>query len=140
MLNIEEMLREVIDPETNYSIIDLKFLRGYSENKEGKVKITLSPPTFFCPPLFLYVILEEVKEKIPNSTINLVNHHDAERLTECINKGLKFHECYSGEASSEYEDVKKRFTFKRKGKGSLTQLSLNVNGEFCKLVAEAKDE
>ncbi|TRM85976.1 metal-sulfur cluster biosynthetic enzyme, partial [Sulfolobus sp. A20-N-G8] len=32
-MNIEDIIKEVIDPETNNSIIDLKFLKGYNIDK-----------------------------------------------------------------------------------------------------------
>ncbi len=141
-MNIEETLKDVLDPETNNSIIDLKFLKGYSIDKNGKLTITLSPPTFFCPPIFLYMIMEDIKRKLPNVLINVIDHHDAKRLSDCINKGLTFKECYQGEAiGSYYEEVRNKFMIEKRVKGDrLTKLSLSINGEFCKIVAEAKEK
>ncbi|TRM75703.1 DUF59 domain-containing protein [Sulfolobus sp. A20-N-F6] len=136
------MIKEVIDPETNNSIIDLKFLKGYNIDKNGKLTITISPPTFFWPPIFLYMIMEDIKRKLPNVIINVIDHHDAKRLSECINRGLTFKECYQDEAiGNHYEEVRNKFMVEKRGKEDrLTKLSLSINGEFCKLIAEAKEK
>ncbi|AAK41858.1 metal-sulfur cluster assembly factor [Saccharolobus solfataricus] len=136
------MLEDVIDPETNYSIVKMGFIRNI-EIEEGKIKVTLSPPTFWCPPLFLYMILEDVKRKLSESyngvLIQVVDHHDAEKLTSCINNGKSFEECYKNEVEgNSYEAIRERFRVKRERDDRLSKLTLSINGEFCRLIYEAK--
>ncbi|AHC52143.1 metal-sulfur cluster biosynthetic enzyme [Sulfolobus acidocaldarius SUSAZ] len=120
----------------------MKFLKGYYEDDKGNLHLIISPPTFWCPPLFLYIMLEEIRNRLPDAIIEVRDHHDSKKLSECINNGLKFHECYSNESlnGDEYDKVKRSFEEKRSNKyGKLVQLSLNMNGELCKLIAEAKE-
>ncbi|QGA69102.1 metal-sulfur cluster assembly factor [Sulfolobus sp. E11-6] len=137
------MLEDVIDPETNYSIIEMGFIRKIEEIEEGKIKITLSPPTFWCPPLFLYMILADVRQRLSdrynNVIIQVVDHHDAEKLTSCINSGKRFEECYKDEVEgNSYMKIRERFRMKRERGDKLSSLALSINGEFCKLIYEAK--
>ncbi|AWR95723.1 metal-sulfur cluster biosynthetic enzyme [Acidianus brierleyi] len=133
-MSVENVLKSIIDPETNYSITELGFIK-----KIEKEHIVLSPPTYWCPPMFLYMIMEEIKVKLPNITIEVSDHHDAKRLTECINSRKSFSECYSSEVSgNEYNEIKEKFITKRMKKDRLTNLSFNINGEMCKLLSEAR--
>jgi metal-sulfur cluster biosynthetic enzyme len=141
---IEKIIRSVIDPETLNSIYDLGFIREVKE-ENNKVMITLTPPTFWCPPTFLYMILEDLRDKLRRNYsevyIEIIGHHDGERLSKCINNGLKFEECYRGEIiKGEYEELKRRFKerFERGKSNYLVKLSLEVTGEICKLLAEER--
>ncbi|BCS93676.1 iron-sulfur cluster assembly protein [Metallosphaera javensis (ex Sakai et al. 2022)] len=142
----KELLDNVIDPETSFSISKLGFVKEISINQyNNSIRIVLSPPTFFCPPLFLYMILEDVKRTLRSQytevIIEVMDHHDSKKLTDCINKGIGFDECYKSEVEREnYGAIKRIFNEKReKAKSNqLTRLSLDLNGEFCKLISEAK--
>ncbi|HWQ17821.1 MAG TPA: iron-sulfur cluster assembly protein [Sulfolobales archaeon] len=146
---MREILESVIDPETLSSIVDLGFIRKFEERGDS-VSITLSPPTFWCPPVFLYMILEDLREKLMQKyssvNIEIVGHHDSERLTRCINNGLRFDECYHGESiGGQYVFLKKRFyeSLEKGVRGDgrenrLVRLSLSLTGEMCKLLAEER--
>lgn len=144
-----EILRDIIDPETLSSIVDLGFIREFEE-KDNNIKIVISPPTFWCPPTFLYMILEDMRVKLKSKygkvSIVITGHHDSEKLTQCINNELKFEECYKDETMKGfYEELKKRF-YERLERGmnprnrsdKLTRLSLSITGEMCKLLAEER--
>ncbi|MBB5253730.1 iron-sulfur cluster assembly protein [Sulfurisphaera ohwakuensis] len=146
---MSEILKSVIDPETLSSIVELGFVKQIEEG-ENKIRVVLSPPTFWCPPTFLYMILEDLREKLKRKyetiDIEITAHHDSEKLTKCINKGLKFDECYGDEAMKGlYDDLKKKF-YQRLEKGinpknksdKLVRLSLGITGEMCKLLAEER--
>ncbi|BFI75686.1 iron-sulfur cluster assembly protein [Sulfurisphaera ohwakuensis] len=146
---MSEILKNVIDPETLSSIVDLGFVKQIEEG-ENRIRVILSPPTFWCPPTFLYMILEDLREKLKSKyeiiNIEVVDHHDSEKLTKCINKGLRFDECYKDEAMKGlYDDLKKRF-YQRFERGMspknrsdrLVRLSLGITGEMCKLLAEER--
>jgi len=145
-MSLEELLNSVIDPETSNSIVELGFIRKVEEVGK-KVMITLSPPTFWCSPTFLYMILEDLRGKLLSRyeevRIEIVGHHDSERLTRCINLGLKFEECYKDQGvNGHYEDLKSYF-YERLNRGIrpkrrldyTTSLSLTLNGELCKLLS-----
>lgn len=145
-MNLEELLNSVLDPETSSSVVELGFIRKVEEAGK-KITITLSPPTFWCSPTFLYMILEDLRGKLLSKyeevRIEIVGHHDSERLTKCINLGLKFEECYKDEGvNGNYEDLKSYF-YEKLNRGIrpkrrldyTTSLSLNLNGELCKLLS-----
>lgn len=145
---VEDLLKEIIDPETNYSIFELGFLKKV-EVKDEEATVVLSPPTFWCPPAILYIILEELRQKLLTNgyrpKIVLEGHHDADRITRCINDKISFQECYSSESlGTYYEELKRRLFEKQEKKlkdsreARMVNLSLNVNGELCKLLGEVR--
>lgn len=147
-MEIQELLKEILDPETNHSIFDMGFLKKI-EIKGKEASLVISPPTFWCPPTILYIILEDLRKKLIMNgyefRIILEDHHDAEKITNCINQGLSFQECYNSEALGvNYEQLRKRLEEKQErklGRGPnarLVNLSLNINGELCILLGEAR--
>ncbi|MEM1627539.1 MAG: iron-sulfur cluster assembly protein [Sulfolobaceae archaeon] len=133
--SIMKVLEEIIDPEANHSIVELGLVEEIRE-EANKVRIVISPPTYWCSPLILYLIMEEIKERISNSIIEVRNHHDAEKLTRCINGSKSFEECYSEEVEGgNYTLTKKLLLDRSVKKDRLTRLSLGVTGELCRLLS-----
>ncbi|NON62564.1 metal-sulfur cluster assembly factor [Acidianus sp. RZ1] len=111
-----EELRKVYDPETDLSIVDMGFVKDVKVNG-SEVEVTLLPPTFWCSPPFMYMIMRDVKEKLreryTNVKVRIIGHHDSERLNSCIERGITFEECYPNEAGGYFYDLYKTFIIKR---------------------------
>ena len=58
--SVREALKPVVDPEIYISIVDLGLIRGVEVGSGGKVKVTMTLTTPFCPegPM----IVEQVKQ------------------------------------------------------------------------------
>lgn len=145
---LESVLREVLDPETSYSMLEMGFLKRV-EVKDDQATIVVSPPTYWCPPALLYMMLEDLRGKLCvkgyKAKIVVEDHHDAEKITGAINSGLSFEECYGAEAlGTHYAELKKKLLDKQEKRlrggreNRHVALSLSVNGELCMLVGEAR--
>lgn len=111
-----EEIRKVYDPETDVSIVDMGFIKDFKVNG-SEVEVTLFPPTFWCSPPFMYIIMRDVKEKLREKygsvKVKIIGHHDSERLNSCIQRDLTFEECYPHEAMGYFYDLYKTFLIKR---------------------------
>ncbi len=96
-------LSSVTDPELDEPITDLGFVRNVSI-EDGIVTVDIITSTFWCPPNFIYMMLEDAREAISRVwgvravKVHLEGHHDAGKINDAINAGKTFAECYGHEA------------------------------------------
>jgi metal-sulfur cluster biosynthetic enzyme len=110
-------LGSVRDPELDEPITDLGFVTDV-EVGEGKVRVRLRLPTYFCAPNFAYLMVADAREAVEavpgagRAEIVLQDHHDAERINAGVAGGLGFAGIYGGEAAGELDEL--RLVFRRK--------------------------
>jgi len=108
-------LRSVYDPELDENIVDLGFVRDVVVDDEGNVSVDIITSTFMCSPNFVYMMLEDVRREVSkvrgvrNVVVRLLDHHDSDKVNECINSGKSFVECYGEEATAGLEELRRTF-------------------------------
>ena len=113
---VEKALSRVRDPELDMPITELGMVKDVALEK-GFLRVTILMPTYWCSPNFTYIILEDARRELDRELrplgvkplVVLEGHHDAEKITRCVNEGLRFEECYQGEAVEGLEELRLRF-------------------------------
>ncbi len=73
---IEEVLAQIIDPETGMDVMRMKLVRDLTVNENGKVDLTFRPSSVFCPLGFqLGINIKEAVQSVPGVT-NVQVHVD----------------------------------------------------------------
>ena len=63
---LEEKLRQVIDPETGMDVMRMRLVRDLKVNKEGRVELTFRPTSVLCPLGFqLGINIKEAIQSVP---------------------------------------------------------------------------
>ena len=108
-------LSRVHDPELDTPITELGIVDKIVVSDDGSVEVAIVMPTYWCSPNFTYIILEDVKlalsrlKGVSRVRVVLKGHHEAERISRCINEGLKFDECFPDEAKGSVEALRSKF-------------------------------
>jgi len=111
-------LEQVLDPESDESILDLGFVRSL-QLCSGHASVALRLPTSWCAVNFAYLMAEDVRrallrvEGVHQVTVSLGDHCAAEEIEAAVNEGLPFAEAFPGEGAGSLAAL--RLTFLRKG-------------------------
>ena len=63
---LEEKLRQVIDPETGMDVMRMRLVRDLKVNEEGRVELTFRPTSVLCPLGFqLGINIKEAIQSVP---------------------------------------------------------------------------
>lgn len=113
--DVYRALSRVRDPELDKPITELGFIKEVKVHRgRGAVEVSMILPTYWCSPAFAYMMLEDARKVllklggVKRVTVNLLDHHDAERISRCINEGLTFEECYGDEAGEGLSDLRRK--------------------------------
>ncbi len=107
-------LATVTDPELDQPITDLGFVKGIAI-KDSTISVDIVTSTFWCPPNFVYMMLEDARAALSRLAgvrkvrVNLEGHHDAARINEAINSGKSFSQCYGSEANGDLVELNRIF-------------------------------
>ncbi|BAA81254.2 hypothetical protein APE_2242.1 [Aeropyrum pernix K1] len=112
--DIVRALEAVRDPELDIPITELGLIDSITTGSGEVVEVTIRMPTYWCSPNFTYMIVEDARKALEKLVgparvkVFLKDHHDGERITKCVNSGLRFEECYPEEAGEGLEGLRAR--------------------------------
>ena len=114
---VTDALRTVRDPELDESIVELGFVTETTSD-EGRVRVRLRLPTYFCAPNFAYLMVADAHDAVRGLPgvvgvqIELEDHFAAAEINAGVSAGAGFTGSFPGEAAGELDEL--RLTFRRK--------------------------
>jgi metal-sulfur cluster biosynthetic enzyme len=74
MKEVEERLRQVIDPETGMDVMRMKLVRDLKIDKDGRLELTFRPSSVLCPLGFqLGINIKEAVQSVQGIRSVLIN-------------------------------------------------------------------
>ena len=86
---VRDVLYEVINPETDLSIMRMDLIHGLNANEQGEVSLVFRPSSPVCP--MAYSLADSIKKKVreietvKSVSIKVENFHQAEHLESLLN-------------------------------------------------------
>ena len=110
-------LATVRDPELDQPVTDLGFV-SVAEVEDGRARVRLRLPTYFCAPNFAYLMVADARDAVPDVPgvsevdVQLVDHFAAEEINEGVAAAAGFTGSFPAQATGELDEL--RVTFRRK--------------------------
>ncbi len=116
---VEEKLAQVLDPELDESLIELRFIEAIKIEPDGRVRVEMRLPTYWCAANFAFMMADDIRarvgelEWVKSVAVELKDHFYSDRINQGVSEGKSFVETFPDEATEELEAL--RALFRAKG-------------------------
>ena len=114
-----ERLAQVVDPELDESVTELKFVTAVEVGADGRVRLCFRLPTYWCAANFAYLMADDMRRAVGGLawvrgvTLELGEHMYADEINQGVSEGRSFKETFGAAAcEDDVEEVRRVFLIK----------------------------
>lgn len=111
-------LGAVLDPELDEPITELGFVDNVEIGAEGRVRIRLRLPTYWCAANFAFMIAEDARERVSelkwvgNIVVELTDHYCGAEISRGVSQGRSFATSFAEEPAGDLNELRAIFRTK----------------------------
>lgn len=118
MHEVRAKLGAVLDPELDEPITELGFVDHIETDAEGRVRIRLRLPTYWCAANFAFMMAADARDRIAELDwvkeidVEVPDHYSGSEISRGVSKGRPFATAFAGEPAGDLDELRAIFRTK----------------------------
>lgn len=115
---VRAKLTAVLDPELDEPITELGFVEGVEAGAEGRVRVRLRLPTYWCAANFAFMMAADVRERVAelpwvrDIIVELADHYCGDEIGRAASEGRSFAAALANEPAGDLDALRAIFRAK----------------------------